>query len=149
MRPSVGPDHRKMVWECEAPLSRHSGTSTQVIESPLSDVIISEHDPSTGTTTRRICPECRRFIETNEVVKRTGPYFHKGVGDPIYFIGAGVKYRSLVVPIHGRIAFHRWDRWVKYRDNHPYDDNKSRFSYRQKKQWSDKTGVPFPYEFFD
>jgi len=149
MRSSVGPDHRKMEWESETALSQHACESKHIINSPLSDVKISEHDPETGNTTRRVCPECRRFIETNKLVKRGRPYFDAGVGDPLYFIGAGVKYRSLIVPIHGRIAFHDWNNWVQYRDTHPHHDGKERFSYDQKSNWDEKTGVPFPYEFFD
>lgn len=138
-----------MEWECEPSVSYHTPTSKSKITSPLSDVVIAETDPETGTTTRRVCPECTRFIETNQVVKRGAPYFDKGVGDPIYFIGAGAEYRSLVVPIHGRVAFHDWDNWTYYRDNHPHKSDKERFSYDQKSNWKEKVGVPFPYEFFD
>lgn len=138
-----------MEWEVESTMNQHACSSKQIINSPLSDIVISEHDPETGDTIRRVCPECRRFIETNQVVKRSRPYFNCGVGDPLYFIGAGVEYRSLIVPIHGRIAFHDWDNWVQYRDNHPHDSSKERFSYNQKSNWKEKVGVPFPYEFFD
>jgi hypothetical protein len=138
-----------MEWAVEPSLNQHASSSKNIITSPLSDVKISEVDPETGETTRRVCPECRRFIETNEVVKRGGPYFSRGVGDPIYFIGAGVNYRSLIVPIHGRVAFHDWSNWEAYRDHHPHNDDQQRFSYNQKNNWKDEVGVPFPYEFFE
>jgi hypothetical protein len=138
-----------MEWTAEPPVEENAGGEAVTITSPLSDIVISAYDPKTGKTRRRVCPKCRRFIETDQLVRRGDPYFDAGVGDPIYFIGAGVKYRSLVVPIHGRVAFHDWENWVEYRDNHPKDDSRTRFSYHQKKNWKDETGVPFPYEFFD
>lgn len=149
IRSAVGPDHRKMEWTALPPNQQDGGGEVVTVESPRSDVIISQYDPNTGKTQRKVCPACRRLIETDKLIRRGAPYFDSGVGDPIYFFGAGVQYWSLVVPIHGRVAFHRWENWVDYRDNHPKDDDRKRFSYQQKKNWRDECGVPFPYEFFD
>lgn len=145
-----------MDWTANAPLEQHEGGEEVTVVSPLSDVVISRYDPKTGDTERQVCPACRRFIETDQVSKRGQPYFDHGVGDPVYFMGAGVKYWSLVVPRWGRIAFHRWDNWEAYRDYHPKNEDPnhhatdwSRFSPQQKRNWREETGVPFPYEYFD
>lgn len=136
----TGPSHNKMEWTTESPISSLQPTSPVEKTSPLSDTVIIEYDPDTGKTHRRVCASCRRFIESDETVKHGAPFFQEGVGDPLYFIGAGVRYWSLIVPHWGRVAFHRWENWEEFR---------GQFSYDQKREWSDLTGVPFPYEFFN
>jgi hypothetical protein len=140
LRDPVGPDHNKTEWVTEPALASLQPSNNHEIKSPRSDIIVSEWDPEAGHFIRRVCPSCRRFIETDEIIKRGAPFFKQGVGDPLYFMSAGVKYRSLIVPYWGRVAFHKWSNWEEFREH---------FSYDQKREWSDKTGVPFPYAYFE
>ena len=110
------------------------------VKSPLSDVIIIEYDPATKQTTKRLCAACRAYIESNEYVLYTAPFFDHGVGDPLYFIAAGVEFETMVVPRFGTIAWCNPDALRRFL---------RRFSYDDKRTWRKETGMPFPYEYFN
>lgn len=127
------------LWHIQGPPASEPGPVIRR-RSPLSEIIIIEYDPKTGVTTRRTCPECLEFIRSDaKVHPNNGPFFELGVGDPLYFIGAGVAYRTVILPYYGDVAFERIETIRKFNE---------RFSYRQKREWKKLTGIPFPYKYF-
>jgi hypothetical protein len=111
------------------------------IKSPLSATIIIAYDPSTRETERTVCSACLDLVQgrLRLTVRRGGPYFEAGVGDPLYFLGAGVRFSTVVVPYYGRIAYAKRaniDRFLR------------RFKLEDKIRWEELTGTPFPYKLF-
>lgn len=110
------------------------------VKSPLSNVIIIEYDPATKKTIRRVCDKCRNAVVGRRLsVRRCGPYLERGVGDTLYFLGSGLKYRTLVVPHYGRVAY------LKREDIEQF---LRRFGRNEKRNWVELTGTPFPYKLF-
>lgn len=112
------------------------------IKSPCSDTVVSEYDPVTRCTTRRVCTEAVFFIASRTRwldMSPHNPFFDNGVGDPLYFIAAGVEYKTLVTPFFGTVA---------YVDDIAIERFLKRFGREAMQNWLEDTGFPFPYRRF-
>jgi len=118
------------------------------VKSPLSSSIILSYDGTTKETLPGFCQECYDVVKGIRIFSQksptcmTSPFFDNGVGDPIYFLGAGVEFNTLILPARwGRIA---WEKGNKQAE----DVVRSMISSLPKtvrKQWGEKTGNHFPH----
>lgn len=113
------------------------------IYSPCTGIVVRDYDPRTGVTTKTVCEVARLFITSRDLYfpphSSIDPYFERGVGDPVYFIAAGVDFRSLTVPYYGTVA---------YADEGVMKRFLKRFGREVIDGWEWETGVPFPYRRF-
>lgn len=119
-------------------------TSTLRVKSPVSDTIIIEYDPDTGWTRRFRCERCLDIVDGTESFRqdRRGIFFENGIGDPIYFLGAGIEYDSEIIPRYGRVAWARTPEGLHRMRNFVEPFRK------YKVDWRRMTGVPFPNRLF-
>lgn len=115
----------------------------EFITSPITGEIVRWRDPDTGETHKVVCPECLAVVLGHrkfEMRIERGIYFDKvGVGDPAYFIAAGVDFKTVVVPHFGRVA---------YTTKRQITTFLKRFSPNDKRRWKRVTGLPYPYKLF-
>lgn len=113
------------------------------IYSPCTGIVVRDYDPATGITTKTVCEVARLFITSRDAYfpphSPVDPFFERGVGDPVYFIAAGVDFRSIVTPYYGTVA---------YADESAIKRFLKRFGRDGMDNWEYDTGVPFPYRRF-